>query len=612
MNQINKVNYKEEDAFCNLISAFRTSLDQLNTVFIDLIGYHKEMKDTCTSIAKINNECIRKFLFPADKSYNLLIHQNSIYIIENYLNEEESKAPKLLNKINEEIKEKFEAFLKSPESPYKIENNQSKILNKKLDKFKEAIKETQYLSGIIDDYFDDVSSIFQRSFDKNYNDNDDDDDDNASSRNDRRFYGDIYPVIPKAVQNSIRQFMTYVNSQILIRNILNSDKSISKCYEKLKIPRPVVVNYKEAYEQLLIENQNLKQQIKDFENEKESFNKQNKKKDKQIKILEEKYKEADGQVRELKIKINELTRQLTKAKPARVAFVPKDDDKYLDAVSYFRRAIDNMNSCFMDLAKYDKNFQTECKTICHINNQFINDITNDDTSDLTHFARLNDVYRYYANKGDNEKDEKTNICVLLINLKQKIERRFKYFKPFKVSFISITREQNEGIRKRLKEKRNSINKLKFTTYNDPDTDFMTEKIEPLFANHEDDDDSDNYDEKYDHRYFGNPYPNVPKFVQEKVNQFLAYANSLVAITSVLEFDKYVDSKIENVSNKNQKKQISLMNELFAKFKAMAQEVEPKIDLFEEGLNISEKIFNMHNGLLHNTLRRSKSSPNSTE
>lgn len=578
-NNINLIDYKEEENFCNLISNFRTSLGQLNTFFIDLIKYNNEYKEKCSKIAKINNNFIKRFILPDGNVEKLLTHENSIYLIEEYLDNKTSEAPRLLNEINKEVKKQFDAFLSSPESPYNVENTKSTAVNKKLDKYKQSLNDdTKYQPRVIDDYFDDISSIFENCFGS---DDDDDDDDNFS-RNDRRFYKNPHPYIPKVVQKSVDQFMTYINIQIIIKNLLNYDNTINKCYDKLGKTRVTKTIDPEMFAKLLNENQLLKNQIKEIKDEKTYLANDNKRKDKQIRSLEDQCQKYEDKIRELERINKDLSTpkpESTKIKSLAPKLDLKDDDKFLNAISYFRTSIDNMNTSFMDLVKYDNYFIGDCKSIYNTNKQFIRDLVVDNSSDLGHFSRLLNIYQYYLKKNEIS-NRKENICKHLIILKQKIKIQLNICRDDIMESISkdktLTDKKINIIQKRLKDAEESINKLKFNSASEIDlyTDFISEKIEPIYKskneNSDDDDDDNNDDDEHEKRYYGNPYPNIPESVQYNISHFLALLNSLISISSVLEFNKYVDVQVGKVSNIISKQQITSKNEYLVQLKEMAE------------------------------------------
>lgn len=573
---LNQIDFKVEDRFCTLISNFRTLLDQLNTVFIDLVGYHQNLKENCKALAEFNNQCIRKFILSDDKSKNLLIHRNLVYLIENYLNQNKSKAPKLLKEINKEVKNLYDDFLASSKSPYKIKISQSAILNKKLDKFKKLIDETGKQTSVVDDYFDEISSIFDRS------DDSDEDDDDSFSKNEKRFYKDSYPEIPKNIQESVNELMAYINSQILIRNILNYDNEINRCYEKLGITRPVLpdddatsVDY-EIYIQVVNENEALKQQIKEYQQQIKKLNSDasgiGKKKDKEIKDLEKKLIESDKTIRDLKSEIKQLKLQSQKKSNVSAPKINlKDDDRYLNAVSYFRKSIDNMNTSFMDLIQYDRDLLNNFKEIYNINNQFIHDLVVDNSSDLTHYSRLFNIYQYYIKESGDK-----NICTLLFNLKSKIERKLNKFQPF-VFAQKIYPQLCQSIEKRLKIEKDSIERMRSDKSYDIITDFISDNIERFVQkdNKSDDSDDEDEDDRNDKRYYGDPFSIIPPIVQKRTNQSIAYMNVLISINSILEFNQYVDWQLNKAPESEIKNSIIKRNEYFVKFKEISYGIKLK-------------------------------------
>ena len=277
-----------ETDFLSLISSFRSSLDQMNTCFIDLIQYHEELKEDCLIISKINNEIIKEFIFPNEDVHDELFHYRSTSIIFKYLNTDQTIN--LLNKMNKEIQNKLEEFLNDSSSPYNglhLKKPRSiEKLKKKLDNLKKQIDDPKGEPDMHGFYMEEFSVIFgednltDEEYRKKHTNDDDNDGDDIFFEVDRRYYGNPYHFIPLSAQKSLRKFFVYVNSLIILRIILNFDDNICQTCEKFGIPNVSV---------LCDANRKLKKEV-ESEKVKQQFEKKIKELEMQLKTQEDEYK----------------------------------------------------------------------------------------------------------------------------------------------------------------------------------------------------------------------------------------------------------------------------------------------------------------------------------
>ena len=168
----------------------------------------------------------------------------------------------------------------------------------------------------------------------------------------------------------------------------------------------------------------------------------------------------------------------------------KVDDCYLDGISQFRIAIDQMNSSFMDLIYYSNDFRDSCKNIVIINNEFIRKLIKADS--LTHDKTFKMIQEYYELTDGNKK----KVSQLLEDIKKDIQQKFDdYYEsdesPKSESFKTKSKlpdNKFDSLKKILDKSRDSIDS------DDISDDFMESKIIPLYK-----------DDDYDEGYPWNPY-----------------------------------------------------------------------------------------------------------
>lgn len=639
-SNINTLDPKKEEDFCNLVSSFRTSLGQLNTFLIDVIKYHKSFKKPCKIFANINNIYIKKFVLPNEAVHDELTHYRSTSIIQQYLTR---YSEKVLDKFNEKIDDIFDDFMQDSKSPYnglslkKPESKES--LKKKLDQYKNTITDSKRQPRVYDDYFDDISLIYKRDCA-----NDDDEEEDSEYRPDRRFFKDPYPSIPKEDQYLINQFMTYVNFLILLRIILSFSDKFEILSQKHNIPVPAPMEEDttdiEDFEEIVfvddedkttnLEKKNnilirqlkeLKSQhledIKKLEEMQEKINKseqqhrndikKQKDQEKIINKLEEELDLSQQQIRDLLSKIDDLT--AISAKDPTESINAESDEVYALGFSKFRKAIDNMNSGFVELIKHRKPLKKSCQAIAKINNQFVHNVVSDSSKDLTHYARFNNIYNYYLMKNDSD----VVILNLLENLREEIRKTLDTYEPFnenefntKRGFSQAEIDSIDKVKKYLKDAKEKAIKIDFKKNHDIFDDFIEEKIEPIYTKENFDDEDD--DQPIEKRYFGKPYQNIPPIVKKKVDHYLSLVNSLISLSVIVDFDKYVNEVILGRLTKSNDKNIQtvkLYNDMLSELKSKdtgTNDLIPIVNnLSSSALEIATEVKNYHDQIYDSLL-----------
>lgn len=296
---------KVDDCYLDCVSKFRIAIDLMNSNFMDLIRFDKELTVQCREIVMHNHKFIKDMIFGKE-----LTHSKMLDKIEEF---KTGEYDQLLKDLLEKINVNFENFNKKDESPINEQfKYKEECLKNKFEKFQDALKKYQENIGKSKNIYDDfvetkINPLFSNDSD---DDNDDDNDEDEGDNNNKRSYGNPWPNIPREIQKSVNMFLSYVNSLISIKSILDFDKVISDYKDKAQKQQEKIDKEKEE-EEILKQKAIEDEKRRKIEEEREALRQiylamEPEELEKKVKDLQEQEKTLITNVEELKNTIEEL------------------------------------------------------------------------------------------------------------------------------------------------------------------------------------------------------------------------------------------------------------------------------------------------------------------